>query len=257
MKTPAMWFVVAYLTMVGLANAQVKDPWIGSRVFTRFGTVLKVGNQVVDDEGRAAHFRVSGKARSISRVYRVEHTNGAWLWLQDEKSGISGWVQSKYVIPYEQAIGFLRLTQIRANPKSYLYCRRGNILLNKGESDIAIADFNEAIHLEPSEATFISNRGLAWHDKLEYDKAIADFTEAIRLDPKLAMAYGSRGNAWNSKKEYDKAIADYNEVIRLDPKIRRWLTRNRGGWPGILKKRNTTRPSSRLTTSERLPARTE
>ena len=62
------------------------------------------------------------------------------------------------------------------------------------------------------------NRGNAWYAKKEYDKAIADYDEAIRLDPKHAMAYNSRGNAWHAKKEYDKAIADYDEAIRLDPK---------------------------------------
>ena len=54
--------------------------------------------------------------------------------------------------------------------------------------------------------------------KEEYDKAIADYNEAIRLDPKDAAAYDNRGNAWQAKGEYDKAIADYNEAIRLDPK---------------------------------------
>ncbi len=51
----------------------------------------------------------------------------------------------------------------------------------------------------------------------DYDKAIADYNEAIRLDPKNAAAYTSRAFAWSQKNEYDKAIADYNEVIRLHP----------------------------------------
>ena len=37
---------------------------------------------------------------------------------------------------------------------------------------------------------------MAWSDKKEYDKAIADYNEAIRLDPKDANAYINRGMAW-------------------------------------------------------------
>jgi tetratricopeptide (TPR) repeat protein len=59
---------------------------------------------------------------------------------------------------------------------------------------------------------------MAWRVKKEYDKAIADYDEAIRLDPKYAIAFNNRGSAWLIKKEYDKAIADYDEAIRLDPK---------------------------------------
>jgi tetratricopeptide (TPR) repeat protein len=61
------------------------------------------------------------------------------------------------------------------------------------------------------------SRGKTWHDQKEYDKAIADYGEAVRLDPKYAAAYLGRGVSWLAKKEYDKAMADYDEAIRLDP----------------------------------------
>ena len=218
MKAPMIWCVAAHLAMVGLANAQAKDPWIGKRVFTQFGTVLKVGNNVVDDEGRAASLASSGHDRNVSRVYRVEKTNGDWLWLKDEKSGISGWVRTAYVIPYEQAIDFYT-NRIRAKPHASLYNSRGSVWDSKGEHDIAIADYNEAIRLEPNEAVVFHNRGSAWSAKKDYEKAIADYNEAIRLDPKFATAYINRGLAWHNKKDYEKAIADYNEAIRLDPKF--------------------------------------
>ena len=61
--------------------------------------------------------------------------------------------------------------------------------------------------------TVFNHRGSAWRAKNELDKAIADFTEAIRLDPKPMAAVYNRGLAWKAKNELDKAIADYTEAI--------------------------------------------
>jgi len=49
----------------------------------------------------------------------------------------------------------------------------------------------------------------------EYDRAIADFTEAIRLDPKCGSAYRGRGNAYKEKGDSDKARADFDQAKRL------------------------------------------
>ena len=63
------------------------------------------------------------------------------------------------------------------------------------------------------------DRGNAEWRKGDYDTAVADFTEAIRLDPKDALSYFCRGKCYENKGEYDKAIADFTEAIRLDPKF--------------------------------------
>ena len=80
----------------------------------------------------------------------------------------------------------------------------------------ALADFTNAIRLQPDEADSYYSRGLTWYQKLELDQAIEDFTEAIRLDPKCAMAYCARGHAWGSKQKDEKAIEDYTKSIELD-----------------------------------------
>ena len=89
----------------------------------------------------------------------------------------------------------------------------------KGEYDNAIADYNEALRLDPEHAIAYHNRGLAWSQKAKYDNAIADYDNAIRLDPKYATAYENRGFALGVTGAYGKAIADYNEAIRLQPKL--------------------------------------
>ena len=50
----------------------------------------------------------------------------------------------------------------------------------------------------------------------EHDKAIADYDEAIRLDTTNAHIYTARGWAWQNKNDFAKALADYHEAIRLN-----------------------------------------
>jgi tetratricopeptide (TPR) repeat protein len=53
------------------------------------------------------------------------------------------------------------------------------------------------------------NRAIAYRDKGDLDRAIADFTEAIRLNPQHAVALGNRGAAYSAKGDNDRAIADF------------------------------------------------
>jgi tetratricopeptide (TPR) repeat protein len=112
---------------------------------------------------------------------------------------------------------FTSVRQTQAQHSAADYDRQGAAWVKKGEYDQAIADYNQAVRLDPDYAYAYNNRGKAWNRKKEYDRAIADLNQAIRLDPNYAHAYNNRGNAWSGKKEYDRAIADYNQALRLDP----------------------------------------
>src|SRR5437016_5951869 len=59
-------------------------------------------------------------------------------------------------------------------------------------------------------APVFNRRGIAYARKGELDKAIADFTDAIHLEPDYAAAFNSRGTIYYYKGDYDKAIADYS-----------------------------------------------
>jgi tetratricopeptide (TPR) repeat protein len=97
--------------------------------------------------------------------------------------------------------------------------RQGKTDYNSDNYDSAIANYNEAIRLDPKVASGFFYRGNGYRMKGDHDRAIADYNEAIRLDPNYALAFNNRGVAYDKKGDLDRAFADYNEAIRLDPKL--------------------------------------
>jgi tetratricopeptide (TPR) repeat protein len=52
----------------------------------------------------------------------------------------------------------------------------------------------------------------------DYDKEIADYSEAIRLNPAYSEVCGNRVATYGKKADFDKAIADCTETSQLNPK---------------------------------------
>ena len=123
------------------------------------------------------------------------------------------------MIPFSQAEDYFE-EELKRNPKAEAYNTQGTLRIEKGDLDLAIEDFNQAIRLNAKFAVAYDNRGLAWGRKKEYDKAIADYSEAIRLDPKLVNAWNNR--AWEEATAQEdrtrngkKALADANKALEL------------------------------------------
>lgn len=96
---------------------------------------------------------------------------------------------------------------------------RGNARYRKGDYDLAIADYGEAIKANPRYARAFNNRGLAFQKKGDYARAIADFSQAIRLDPKSAPAFVNRAETFRRKGELRRASNDYNAALRIQPAL--------------------------------------
>jgi tetratricopeptide (TPR) repeat protein len=69
-------------------------------------------------------------------------------------------------------------------------------------------------------STAFNNRGNGYYDKKDYDRAIADYSEALRLDPVFALAFYNRSCAYRDKGDNDRAIDDYIHAILLDPSLK-------------------------------------
>jgi tetratricopeptide (TPR) repeat protein len=111
-------------------------------------------------------------------------------------------------------IGF---SPFRGSLIAFAYEGRGRIALRHGDARRAIADFNQAIHLNPNRGAIFRDRGLAHRRNGDLDLAIADYDQAIALDPRLAAPYLERGLALAATGDRDRAILSYNTAIRLAP----------------------------------------
>lgn len=105
---------------------------------------------------------------------------------------------------------------INLNPENATaYNNRSYTYLNKGENDLAIEAADQALSLDRQQAYAYNNRGLAYSNKGDYDRAIADLSLALSINPQLVVAYQNRGYAYRMKGENDRALDDYDEAIRL------------------------------------------
>ena len=62
-----------------------------------------------------------------------------------------------------------------------------------------------------------NNRGLTYADQDKFQRAIADYDEAIRLNPTYVRAYVNRGIAYVGLREADQALSDFRAATGLDP----------------------------------------
>jgi excisionase family DNA binding protein len=130
-----------------------------------------------------------------------------------------GWLYSVPSNDYDQALANYSQA-IRLDPYYVMaYNNRGLVYEQKDDPEQALADYNQAIRLNPSFGGAYVNRGNVYINYDDLDGALADYNQAIRLDPNLAEAYYNRGFVYYIRDDPEQALADYNQAIRLDPNL--------------------------------------
>ena len=115
---------------------------------------------------------------------------------------------------------------------------RGVAYKVKGEYDLALKDYDQAIQLNPNAASHYNNRGIIYRLKHDYDRAIADYDEAIWLKSDYVAAFYNRALAYVDKGAYDHALADFGVVLQFKPKnalalyARGWMLLKKGDTEG-------------------------
>jgi len=95
------------------------------------------------------------------------------------------------------------------------YVARGLAWQKRGDLDHALADYTQAIKINPKDALAYNNRGMLWRERGDSDRAIADFTAAIELEPWLVQAYHDRGMAFKALSMVPEAERDFEKARSL------------------------------------------
>jgi tetratricopeptide (TPR) repeat protein len=96
---------------------------------------------------------------------------------------------------------------------------RGNTLKALQRYDEALASFDCALVLQPGYATALINRGAVLYDLRRYEEALENYERALTLRPDSVDALYNSGGVLHELKRYDEAIASYDRALVLRPDL--------------------------------------
>ncbi len=118
---------------------------------------------------------------------------------------------------YEQAVADFT-EALTLDPKDVAcYRSRAAAHLNASAFAQALADLDEALKLQPDSAALLAQRGMVRFRCGAYAEAVADYTRSLQQKPDLAEVHFDRGVAHAAAGDFDAAVADFTEAIRLEP----------------------------------------
>ncbi|CCQ66146.1 hypothetical protein CWATWH0402_5779 [Crocosphaera watsonii WH 0402] len=113
----------------------------------------------------------------------------------------------RYLEEYEKALTAIdQGIQLSPNNPNY-YNEKWKVLYQLNRYDEALKAINQGIQLAPR-AVWYSHRGLIYNEQEKFDLALADFNKAIQLNPNLATVYYNRGLVYEQQEKFDLALTD-------------------------------------------------
>ncbi|MEG3904041.1 TerD family protein [Microcoleus sp. B4-C5] len=101
--------------------------------------------------------------------------------------------------------------------KAANFSNQGSLKVQKGDVPGAIANFTQALALNPNIPQAYLGLGIATGQQGNKQQAIYNYDRALQFNPNLAEAYFGRGQAYYELGNKQKAIGDYEEAIRVNP----------------------------------------
>jgi len=94
--------------------------------------------------------------------------------------------------------------------------QKGDLARFKDQLQIAIADYQSAIRLDPHNTTLYNKLGIVQFKIGDHPAARKSFTTAIKLDPRNTMAMNNMGALAVVDKKYKAAVKDLKACLALD-----------------------------------------
>lgn len=127
--------------------------------------------------------------------------------------GCTGMIALLAMVPACADRRYEPFAEIRAG----LASRHGKQLLDAQELDAALAEFQNAIELNPKLVDAHSGLGSVWEVKGQYEAAARSFAEAVRLDPSSFDNTFSLGRVYQKLARFADAARAYLHACELDP----------------------------------------
>jgi tetratricopeptide (TPR) repeat protein len=101
--------------------------------------------------------------------------------------------------------------------KATNFSNQGSVKVQKGDFQGAIANFTQALGLNPNIPQAYLGLGIATSQQGKKQQAIYNYDRALQFNPNLAEAYFGRGQAYYELGNKQRAIGDYEQAIRVNP----------------------------------------
>ena len=93
----------------------------------------------------------------------------------------------------------------------------GNLLDDTGKPEEALVEYRKAVQSDPNQPVIHDNTGIVLAELGRFDEAMSQFKEAARLDPTYSWAHWEMGMALLKQGRDAEAIDRFREALRLDP----------------------------------------
>ena len=94
-------------------------------------------------------------------------------------------------------------------------CKEAREAYERGQVDLAIKLYTEAIEINPDYAEAYYQRGELYRGRKQWDKAVADVESTLARDPKHLGALRRRGSDFFHNGKYAEAAADYTLAVKM------------------------------------------